>query len=140
MKAYKTVDAYMRGLDDQPRAQMEKLRATIRAFVPEAVESIAYGMPAYKYRGKPLIYFGAAKGHVGIYGAIPTAVTAADLAKYETSKGTIRFPFGTAIPAGLVKKILRARMAEIDAGAAGNKKPRAAKTPAVAGKTAGSSR
>jgi uncharacterized protein YdhG (YjbR/CyaY superfamily) len=118
MQTHTTVDAYLKDLPEQPRAQLEKLRARIRSVVPDAVESIAYGMPAYKYRGRPLIYFGAAKGHVGIYGAIPAAITAADLAKYETSKGTIRFPFGTAIPAGLVKKILRARIAEIEASAA----------------------
>jgi uncharacterized protein YdhG (YjbR/CyaY superfamily) len=132
MKAYKTVDAYLKDLSDEQREPLAKVRATIKAAVPSAAESISYGMPAYKYNGKPLIYYGAAKNHVAIYGAVPAAMDPKDLAPYETSKGTIKFPPGKAIPASLVKKLLKARIAEIDAAAA---KPKsAAKKKASAAK------
>ena len=131
MKTYKTVDAYLKDLSNEQREPLEKLRATIVAAVPSASESIAYGMPAYKYKGKPLIYYGAAKNHVAIYGAVPAAMDPRDLAPYETSKGTIKFPPGKAIPAALVKKLLKARIAETDAALAA-KKPPAKKTAVTA--------
>lgn len=92
MKTYKTVDGYLKDLAAEQRIPLEKLRSTIKSSVPSAVESIAYGMPAYKYNGKPLIYYGAAKKHVAIYGAIPAVLDPRVLAPYDTSKGTIKFP------------------------------------------------
>ena len=63
MKAAKDVDAYIKAAPAETRAGLEKMRSTIRATAPAAVESISYGMPAYKYEGKPLVYFAAAKEH-----------------------------------------------------------------------------
>ncbi|MEX0741710.1 MAG: DUF1801 domain-containing protein, partial [Phycisphaeraceae bacterium] len=57
----KDVDTYLGALPEEQRAALEKLRATIRAAAPDAAESISYGMPTFKYKGRPLIYFGAAK-------------------------------------------------------------------------------
>lgn len=130
MKVYKTVDAYLKDLPAEQRAPLEKLRTAIKTSVPSAVESIAYGMPAYKYNGKPLIYYGAAKNHVAIYGAIPSSLDPSVLEPYETSKGTIRFPNGKAIPQALVKKLLKARVAETDASLAA-KRPAANKKSAA---------
>jgi uncharacterized protein YdhG (YjbR/CyaY superfamily) len=91
--------------------------------VPSAVEGMAYGMPGYKYEGRPLIYFGAAKNHCALYG-IPAVIDAhkAELAQYDVSKGTIRFPIGKAPTQKLVKALLKARIAQIEAGKADKKR------------------
>jgi uncharacterized protein YdhG (YjbR/CyaY superfamily) len=117
------IDAYLTALPGDQRAALEKLRGTIRAAAPEAVESISYGMPTFKHRGRPLIYFGAAKNHCAIYGPAVDAFRD-ELAAYDASKGTIRFQPGKPLPAALVKKLLRARIAEIEAAAAGPKRTR----------------
>ncbi len=113
--AAKDVDTYIAAAPDAARSALEKLRQTIRSAAPAAVEGISYQLPSYKYSGRPLIHFGAAKNHVALYGAIPNAIDAKDLAAYDTSKGTMRFPFGKSIPASLVKKIVKARITEIEA-------------------------
>jgi uncharacterized protein YdhG (YjbR/CyaY superfamily) len=118
-----SVDAYLAALPEDQRSALADLRATIKAAVPEAVESIAYQMPAYKYKGKPLIYFGAAKNHCGIYGA--RAEDLEELKAFEVSKGTVRFSPDKPVPPEVVRRLVKARMAEIEAGAAkgyGNKK------------------
>jgi len=112
----KDVDTYLGALPEEQRAALEKLRATIRAAAPDAAESISYGMPTFKYKGRPLIYFGAAKKHCALYGMHMEAHRE-ELQRYDTSKGTIRFPSGKPLPAALVKKLVKARMAEIEAGA-----------------------
>ena len=88
----------------------------IRAAAPDAEECIAYGMPAYKNAGRALIYFGAAKNHIALYGGIAgvMAEQAAALASFDTSKGTIRFTPERPLPASLVKALVKGRMAEID--------------------------
>jgi uncharacterized protein YdhG (YjbR/CyaY superfamily) len=113
-----TVDEYLAALPEEQRAALQSLRETIRSTVPEASEAIAYGMAGYKYKKKPLIYLGAAKNHCGIYGARPEALEE-DLKSYDVSKGTIRFSPDSPIPKALVKKLLKARIAEIEAGAGG---------------------
>ena len=113
MKQYKDVEAYLAAWPDDVRTTLEKVRASIRAAAPDAVESIAYGMPAYKYKGKPLIYFGAAKKHCALYGPAVESFQE-DLSRYDVSKGTVRFPVGKAPPATLVRKLVRSRMGEID--------------------------
>jgi uncharacterized protein YdhG (YjbR/CyaY superfamily) len=118
MKAQATVDAYLNALPDDQREKLQNVRATVKAQVPDAVESMSYGLPTFKYRGKPLIYFGAAKQHLALYGAVWASMDPADLAKYDVSKGTIRFPLNKPIPATLVRKVVKARRAEIDAEAA----------------------
>ncbi len=89
--------------------------ASVRALAPEATESVAYGLAAFKYRGKPLAYIGAAKGHCGLYGMDASGFEA-ELAGYQTSKGTIRFVPPETLPAALVEGLIRRRMAEIEAG------------------------
>lgn len=81
-----------------------------------AEECISYGMPAFKYKGKPLSYFAAFKNHIGFY---PTAAgikaVEAELIKFKYSKGVIQFPIDKKIPVTLVKKIVKIRTAQIDA-------------------------
>ena len=119
--APKTVDDYLAALPEDQRAALEKLRQTIRATAPEAAESISYGIPSFTYKGRPLIHIGAAKHHCAIYGLVPDALED-ELKPYDTSKGTIRFPADKPLPTTLVKKLVKTRMAEIEASATGYKR------------------
>ena len=94
-------------MPNDARATLEELRRTIKATAPGAVEAISYGMPAFKYQGRRLIYFAAAKNHCALYG---------------TSQGTIRFAPGEPPPEALVQTLVRARIADIEAAAAGRKR------------------
>jgi uncharacterized protein YdhG (YjbR/CyaY superfamily) len=120
--AAKDIDSYLAELPNDQRAALQKLRKTIKAAAPEAAESISYGIPTFKYKGRPLIYFGAAKKHVAIYGGINIDAHKEELQHYDTSKGTIRFPPDKPLPASLVKKLVKSQMKEIEAGATGYKK------------------
>jgi uncharacterized protein YdhG (YjbR/CyaY superfamily) len=108
-----TIDEYLAKLPAEQRASLEKLRAVIRPALPKAVEAISYGVPAFKVDGKAVIGFSAHKAHCDLitFGYIPEAVTA-DLAGYELGKGSIKFPIGKPPPAALVRKIIRAKLAE----------------------------
>jgi uncharacterized protein YdhG (YjbR/CyaY superfamily) len=110
----KDVDAYLRALPADQRTALEALRTAIRAACPDALEGIAYGMPAFKYMGKPLVYIGAAKAHLGLYGSNARFLSKAELQGLDHSKGTIRFTPDAPLPAALVAKVVRSRMAEID--------------------------
>jgi uncharacterized protein YdhG (YjbR/CyaY superfamily) len=111
-----TVDQYLAAVPPDARAALEKLRAQIMAAVPEAAESIAYEMPAYKYKGRPLVYFAAYKRHCSFFPASGAVVEkhAADLAAFDTDKGTIRFQPSKPLPAPLVRKLIKSRIAEIE--------------------------
>jgi uncharacterized protein YdhG (YjbR/CyaY superfamily) len=112
------VDDVLAALANETRAALEQLRETIRAAAPDAVEAIAYGVPAFRYRGRPLVSFGAGKQHCAFYVQSPAVMEAhaADLEGLDTSKGTIRFTPTTPLPAELVTTLVRARLAETDAG------------------------
>jgi len=109
-----TVDEYLAAVIPDQRRALETLRQTIRAIVPEAVECISYGLAAFKLDGKPLVAFGAGKNHCAFYPMSSTTVAAfeKELKKYDTSKGTIRFPAEAPLPAALVRKLVKARVLE----------------------------
>jgi uncharacterized protein YdhG (YjbR/CyaY superfamily) len=114
-----SVDAYLSELPDAARKTLESLRITIKAAAPDAVELIAYGMPGFKYRGKPLVYYAALKNHCALYGLDSQR---AERAGYDTSqKGTIRFPPDAPPPATFVQELLGLRIAAIEAESAGSK-------------------
>jgi uncharacterized protein YdhG (YjbR/CyaY superfamily) len=117
------IDAYLAAVPDAARPTLEQLRTTIKAVARDAVEVFGYGMPGFKYHGKPLAYIAALKNHCALYG-LDTAT--AERAGYETShKGTIRFPHDKPPPESLVKELLRRRIAAIEAVEAGrSRKPR----------------
>ena len=96
-------------MPDDARATLEVLRRTIKAAEPDATEAISYGMPTFMYRGRPLVYFAAAKRHCALYG---------------TSAGTLRFPPGEAPPDALVTTLVRERVATIEAAAARRRRGR----------------
>lgn len=113
------VDAFLAALPEDLRTSLETLRNQIAAAAPEAVETIAYGVPAFRYRGRPLVSFSAgrkATGPCALYVQSLALMDAhrATLRAYETGKGTIHFTPSTPLPAELVTTLVRERMAETD--------------------------
>ncbi len=109
------VDAYLAAVPPDARDALEKLRKIIRSAAPEAEEGFSYGVPAFKLDGKPVVCFAAFKHHCGFYPMSPDVLSlfAAELSGYETAKGTIRFDPKKPLPAALVKRIVKARIAQL---------------------------
>jgi uncharacterized protein YdhG (YjbR/CyaY superfamily) len=109
----KTIDEYLAGLSDDQRAALQKLRMTIRRAAPTAEECISYSLPAFRLNG-PLVAFGATARHCAFYPMSSSTVEAYkdDLKGFDTSKGTIRFQPDRPLPAALVRKLVKARVAE----------------------------
>jgi len=109
-----THDHYLAGLPDDKRVALGRLRRSIRAAAPRAEECISYQLPAFRLDGKVLVLFGATARHCSFFPGSGTAVEAHrdDLRAYSTSKGTIRFDADKPLPASLVRKIVRYRIAE----------------------------
>jgi uncharacterized protein YdhG (YjbR/CyaY superfamily) len=109
----KNIDQYLARLTESQRAALEKLRRDILAAAPAAKECISYDIPSYRVGSKLLVSFGAGKKHCAFYpGAHPIRALADELKGYDLAKGTIRFPAEKPLPAGLVKKLVKARLAE----------------------------
>ena len=110
----KTIDEYLAGVHASQRAALESLRRTIRAVAPKAEEYISYGLAAFRLNGRPLVAFGASANHCAFYPMNSTTVEAfqEQLKRFETSKGTIRFQADNPLPAALVRKLVKARIAE----------------------------
>ena len=108
-----TVDAYIEDFPEDVQALLQQVRSVIKAQAPEAVESISYGMPAYKMNGKPLVYFAGFKNHLGFY-ATPTGheAFASELAPYKQGKGSVQFPLNQPIPFDLIARIVAFRKKE----------------------------
>ena len=107
----KTIDGYLAALSSDKRAALERLRKTIQAAAPRAEECISYQLPAFRLDGKVLVWFGASANHCAFY---PGAVVEAhkdELEDFDTSKGTIRFQADSPLPATLVRKLVKARIA-----------------------------
>ena len=109
----KTIDEYVAALSDDKRAALEKLRKTIRAAAPKAEECISYQVPAFRQNGM-LVGFGATAKHCAFYLMSSSTVEThkEELKDYDTSKGTIRFQADKPLPAALVRKLVKARIAE----------------------------
>ena len=103
-----TVDEYIAAQSSEARPRLRELRSIIRDAVPEATESISYGMPAYKLEGRA-VFFAAAKRHCALYGA-PLGDFADQLSGYKTSKGTLQLPLDQPVPAGLVRGLVLAKL------------------------------
>ena len=109
----RTIDEYLAGVSADKRAALQKLRRAIKSAVPEAEECISYQVPAFRLRGRMLVAFGAAANHCAFYpGSYPVGTHKAELKGYDTSKGTIRFQADRPLPATLVRKLVKARIAQ----------------------------
>ena len=109
------VRAYFAATPPKARAALNKIRAAIRSVAPRAQEAFSYRIPAFKLADRPLVWYGAFTNHCSLYpmtGEIRRKL-ARDLKGYETSKGTVRLPLAKPIPVGLVKKLVKARIAEL---------------------------
>jgi uncharacterized protein YdhG (YjbR/CyaY superfamily) len=113
-----SIDAYLSDVPPEKKAALQKVRALVKKTVPKATETMAWGMPMFKYNGKYVLGFCAFKEHCSIFpmsGRILTRYKP-KLDAFAMSKGTIRFTPDKPIPASIVKAIVKDRMKEIDAG------------------------
>ena len=111
--APKTVDEYLAGVPEPARSALNKIRAAIRSAVPpQATETISYRIPAFSYNGV-LVWFAAFSNHCSLF---PTAAVIEafkkELKGFSTSKGTIHFPMDKPLPIALIKKMVKARVAQ----------------------------
>ena len=121
-----TIDEYLATLDDDARRTLESVRASIRKAAPKAEETISYGFPAFRLNGKLLACIRGARGHCS-YHPMSGRIVAANrgaLSDYETSAGTIRFPIGKPLPPRIVRLLVKARIAEMEAAPAKKPTPR----------------
>jgi uncharacterized protein YdhG (YjbR/CyaY superfamily) len=113
-KAPANVDEYLAGVPEPAHSALNKIRATIRSVVPpEATEAISYGMPTFKYKGS-LVAYAAFANHCSLFPMNSSSIETFrnELKDFQTSKGTIRFTVDKPLPAALVKKLVKARIAE----------------------------
>jgi uncharacterized protein YdhG (YjbR/CyaY superfamily) len=113
IKSPQTIDDYLKRLSQEKRAALEKLRIAIKSAAPKAEECISYQIPAFRLHGRMLVFFGAATNHCAFYpGALPLRIHRNKLKAYDTSKGTIRFQPENPLPATLIRKLVKTRMAQ----------------------------
>ncbi|MCS3553766.1 MULTISPECIES: iron chaperone [unclassified Sphingobacterium] len=110
---FKTVEEYIACFPKEVQEILLQVRNTILQHAPQATEGIAYGMPAYKLKGKPLVYFGGYQKHIGFY-ATPTGHSKfeIELASYKQGKGSVQFPLREPIPFELIGRIVEFRVSE----------------------------
>jgi uncharacterized protein YdhG (YjbR/CyaY superfamily) len=114
-QAAAAVRAYFAALPADARRRLTQIRALIRAAAAGAIEHFSYRMPGFRLHGKTLVWYAAFKHHTSLFPITPALVRAhgLDLSGYDTAKGTIRFPLAAPLPTALVKRIVKARVAEI---------------------------
>ncbi len=112
------IDAYLATLPADQHEALLRLRAHIARLVPDAEETISYGMPAFKLHGRPVVWFAAWKAHCSIYPLTGTFREAhADALKgYGRTKGSLHFTPDHPLPQALVERLVRARLADLEGG------------------------
>ena len=112
----KTIDKYLASVNANHRDALQKIREAIHAVAPNAEECISYGIPAFRLNGRALVFFGAWANHCAFYPGSPASLKKfrSDLKGFQLSKGTIRFSSDNPLPVALVKKLVKARVAQID--------------------------
>lgn len=108
-----TIDAYIAEFPEPVRKDLEAVRHTIRKLVPQAEETISYGIPTFKLNGRNLVHFAGFKNHIGLY---PTPVAAEafkkELSAYKTGKGSVQFPLGVPMPLDLITRMVQYRLSQ----------------------------
>jgi len=114
MEKFISVDDYINSFTDDTKTVLQEMRKRIIKTAPDAVESISYGMPGYKLKGKPLAYFAGYKTHIGFY-PTPNGMESfkKELEQYATGKGTAQFKHGQPIPWDLIERIVKYRVDEL---------------------------
>lgn len=109
------IDDYLAAIDEPKRSTLQKLRLTIRGFIPDAEECISYGMPAFRLEGKVIAGFAAFKNHLAYlpHSGSVLAKLSEDLAGYESTPGSLHFPIDKPLPKALVKKLIDTRLKEV---------------------------
>jgi uncharacterized protein YdhG (YjbR/CyaY superfamily) len=111
----KTIDEYLASVNANHRDALQKIREAIHAVAPNAEECISYGIPAFRLNGRSLVFFGAWANHCALYpgSAATLKKFRNELRDFQTSKGTLRFSPDNPLPVALVKKLIKARVAQI---------------------------
>jgi uncharacterized protein YdhG (YjbR/CyaY superfamily) len=111
-EAPKDVDEYLAGFPAETQAVLQEIRRRIHALVPEATEAISYQIPTFKLDGKVLVHFAGWKQHVSMYPVPPTddPELLAEIARYQVSKGTLKFPLDQPIPYDVVEHVALAHV------------------------------
>lgn len=109
-----TIDQYMADFEPEVQARMASVRQLVRTLVPEALETISWAMPTFKYRKKNLLHFAGHKTHLGLYPGPEAMVAFADeLTTYKTSKGALQLPYNQPLPIDLITRIIHYRVAAL---------------------------
>lgn len=110
---FANVDVYISSFPENIRVLLEQIRTVIRKTAPDAEELISYGMPAYKTKGRILVYFAGFKNHIGFY-ATPSGHDEfkAELSKYKQGKGSVQFPINQSMPLELIRQMVEFRLLE----------------------------
>jgi uncharacterized protein YdhG (YjbR/CyaY superfamily) len=108
------VDEYLQKLPSAEQVALERIRTIVLTMAPDAEESISYGMPAFKYQGRPLVYFSSFKDHLSLFPTSgPTESLKNELQDFKVSKGTIQFTLDKQLPESLIRKIIQHRLTDI---------------------------
>lgn len=105
------IDEYLTTFPQQTVKLLQKVRLTIKNAAPGAEETISYGMPAFRFKGKVIIYFAGYKNHIGVY-ATPSGHAAfqKELSAYKQGKGSVQFPLDQPLPLELIKRMVQFRV------------------------------
>jgi len=116
--AFKSVDDYIASQPEAAQRVLTRVRSVIRKAVPDAEEVISYQIAAYRLNGRMLMFFAGWKEHFSLYplNTRIARVLKKDLARYETSKGTIKIPLSDPVPVRLIEAFARMRAEEVAAG------------------------
>jgi uncharacterized protein YdhG (YjbR/CyaY superfamily) len=107
--------AYLASLPPDARKRTKEIRDIIRALAPQAVEVFSYGIPGFRLKGKPLVWYAAFAYHTSLYPMTASIrrAHATALKGYKMSTGTVQFPLGKPLPTALVKRLVKARLSEV---------------------------
>ncbi len=111
----KNIDEYISKFPPSTVKILQQVRITVRNGAPKAEETISYGMPAFRYKGRIIIYFAGYKNHIGLY-ATPVAhkVFQKELSVYKQGRGSVQFPIDQPMPLDLIKRIVKFKVNQQD--------------------------